>query len=511
MCGIIFNKINNFEIFDSTDLFTRIKRRGPDFHSTLNSLSGSYSCSVLHLRGTEITQQPLRSNNGDILCYNGQIFDSFKVPDDKNDGVILLNTLSTLNHVDLREFLLKFADPCAFVFHSATTQSTFFGRDILGRRSLVMSISNDGIIVSSIPHPSLSWEECDATYLYELKSDNTLIKHKRSSTVKLNRQFTDSESVEHIPANVIDEFHHILTQAVDKRVRCIPTHNKTTSNIKECKLAVLFSGGIDCTMVAHLASKLLPISEPIELINVAFCATPNASLETVREVCSRAPDRQTALEAVGELEKLHSDREFRLVNVDISTEDYNCEKQNVIELMYPKNTVMDLSLAAPLYFASRGNGHLFNTGEDYTTQARVLLSGLGADEALGGYGRHRVAYQKGGWEGVADELEMDLDRLPSRNLGRDDRVIAHHSREVRFPFLAYPLLEWLSKLPLHQKADFRQAELGDKRLLRILAASEGLMSASKRAKRAMQFGSRSSRMYGAGGSKAKGDDIIKLH
>lgn len=53
---------------------------------------------------------------------------------------------------------------------------------------------------------------------------------------------------------------------------------------------------------------------------MAFCATPNASLETVREVCSRAPDRQTALEAVGELEKLHSDREFRLVNVDISTE-----------------------------------------------------------------------------------------------------------------------------------------------------------------------------------------------
>lgn len=85
-------------------------------------------------------------------------------------------------------------------------------------------------------------------------------------------------------------------------------------------------------------------------------------------------------------------------------QDYNCEKQNVIELMYPKNTVMDLSLAAPLYFASRGNGHLFNTGEDYTTQARVLLSGLGADEALGGYGRHRVAYQKGGWEGVADEV-----------------------------------------------------------------------------------------------------------
>lgn len=72
--------------------------------------------------------------------------------------------------------------------------------------------------------------------------------------------------------------------------------------------------------------------------------------------------------------------------------------------MYPKNTVMDLSLAAPLYFASRGQGYLYNSKEEYTAQARVLLSGLGADEALGGYGRHRVAYQKGGWDVLADEV-----------------------------------------------------------------------------------------------------------
>ncbi|TIC00289.1 hypothetical protein E3Q18_01116 [Wallemia mellicola] len=509
MCGIIFHSIK--QPIEYKDLIIRNKRRGPDYLSTKNTPAGYFTSTVLHLRGNTLTQQPLESDKGDILCYNGQIFDSFEVPDECNDGVLLLNILSSLSDDDLRDYLLNIADPCAFVYYSTSTRSTFFGRDTLGRRSLLMSSSDDGILVSSIPDPSLSWEECDATILYELKDDKSLIKHQRDTSIKLNRMIPEKDTVENIPCDILDQFRHILTQVVDRRVRSIPTHKETGSSLRECKVAVLFSGGIDCTMVAHLASKILPKSEPIELINVAFCATPNPSIDTLREVCSRAPDRQTTMEAVEELQKLHPGREFRLVNVDITAEDYNTEKQTIIELMYPKNTVMDLSLAAPLYFASRGQGYLYNSKEDYTTQARVLLSGLGADEALGGYGRHRVAYQKGGWDVLADELEMDLDRLPSRNLGRDDRVLSHHSREVRFPFLAQPLLRWLSTIPLHLKADFRQTELGDKRLLRTLAVSEGLVSASNRAKRAMQFGSRSSRMDGAGASKAKGDDIIKIN
>lgn len=106
---------------------------------------------------------------------------------------------------------------------------------------------------------------------------------------------------------------------------------------------------------------------------------------------------------------------------------------------------------------------------------------------------------------------MDIMRLPFRNLGRDDRIISHHGREVRFPFLSIPLLKWLSTIPLEFKADYRLPELGDKRLLRTYAYNEDLRLASKRSKRAMQFGSRSSRMDGAGsGSKVKGDDTLIL-
>lgn len=34
----------------------------------------------------------------------------------------------------------------------------------------------------------------------------------------------------------------------------------------------------------------------------------------------------------------------------------------------------------------------------------MLLSGLGADELLGGYARHRNAFAKGGWQGLVDEV-----------------------------------------------------------------------------------------------------------
>lgn len=57
---------------------------------------------------------------------------------------------------------------------------------------------------------------------------------------------------------------------------------------------------------------------------------------------------------------------------------------------------------------------------------------MGADEQLAGYSRHRVCFKKYGLEGLKKELEMELDRISSRNLGRDDRIIGDHGKEARY-------------------------------------------------------------------------------
>lgn len=59
------------------------------------------------------------------------------------------------------------------------------------------------------------------------------------------------------------------------------------------------------------------------------------------------------------------------------------------------------------------------------------MTGIGADEQLAGYSRHRVRYKTSGLDGLVKELVMELGRISSRNLGRDDRIIGDHGKEAR--------------------------------------------------------------------------------
>jgi asparagine synthetase B (glutamine-hydrolysing) len=68
------------------------------------------------------------------------------------------------------------------------------------------------------------------------------------------------------------------------------------------------------------------------------------------------------------------------------------------------------SLALALYFASRGKGCLSSApvtsdSPEYISPAKVLLSGLGSDELLGGYSRHKHAYSRGAWVALIDEVD----------------------------------------------------------------------------------------------------------
>lgn len=163
---------------------------------------------------------------------------------------------------------------------------------------------------------------------------------------------------------------------------------------------------------------------------------------------------------------------------------------------------MDLSIAFALHFAARGSGiastSVDTSSEMYNTPARVLISGLGADELFGGYTRHATAFSRRGFAGLIDELELDVNRLGKRNLGRDDRVISHWGREARFPFLDESLVRWAVECPISAKCGFRtipdtKKEMPDiepgKKVLRLLAFELGLHSVAYEKKRAVSYNS----------------------
>lgn len=72
-------------------------------------------------------------------------------------------------------------------------------------------------------------------------------------------------------------------------------------------------------------------------------------------------------------------------------------------------------------------------------------------------------------------------------MGRDDRIISAHGREVRHPFLDRDVLQYVVDLPLEAKMDLSlPAGTGDKRVLRDVARSLGLQAGAGNVKRAIQ-------------------------
>jgi asparagine synthetase B (glutamine-hydrolysing) len=288
----------------------------------------------------------------------------------------------------------------------------------------------------------------------------------------------------------------------------------------DARVAVLFSGGLDCTVLARISHDLLPADQGIDLINVAF-ENPRVMAQlhkqsggVVADVYEACPDRITGRKSFAELLEVCPTRPFRFVAVSLqvtygpSYEILNEEQVNVpyqeatdhrarvVSLMHPHNTEMDLSIAYALYFAARGRG-VCSSGagpggepEPYTTPVRVLLSGLGADELFGGYVRHATAFSRQGYPGLIEELWLDVNRLGKRNLGRDDRVMAHWGREVRFPYLDERLVRWAIGAPVWEKCDFGNGEEDGKvepgkRVLRLLAEELGMGNVAREKKRAV--------------------------
>lgn len=266
---------------------------------------------------------------------------------------------------------------------------------------------------------------------------------------------------------------------------------------------------------------ILPRHHDVDLLNVAFenprvvrAANTNASSSST-SAYSLCPDRITGVSSHAELLRVCPGRNWRLVCIDIPYSETLTHRPHIVRLMHPHNTEMDLSIACALYFAARGIGTVVSPSGDnataYTTPARVLLSGLGADELFAGYTRHATAFNRNGYQGLIDELELDVNRLGKRNLGRDDRVISHWGREARYPYLDEDLVTWVLELPVWEKCGFGepgeprivedeelnlelpQLEPG-KKVLRLLAWNLGMKAAATEKKRAIQFGARTAKM-----------------
>ncbi|MCJ1406954.1 hypothetical protein MMC19_001024 [Ptychographa xylographoides] len=600
MCGIFVSCSPVQPVLPEDELLNLLDRRGPDSLRVVHRITrpsrttnspvwriGSkiyhlvFISSVLSLRSTSTVAQPLiDEGTGSVLCWNGE---AWKLHDELvlgNDAQVVFEALlgstkscsigeekfqdRTERIKEIGTVLRAVSGPFAFAFYDASFNYIFYGRDMMGRRSLLNdNSSSETFVISSVCQGSAfgSWEEvqADGIYILDLERDNPtnrdynqvgpVRKRDRNSVVfvpwseagaatgPIVPSAQDAIAQKHFPTINRDlvpaEFSHlgldsspvatlgeVLRISLALRVKNIlvppgPTQCATC-------IAILFSGGLDCTVLARLIHEILPLDRPIDLLNVAFenprviTAALAVTLKHTADISAYTspynfcPDRITGLRTYEELLQVCPGREWRFISIDVPYTETIAHRSQIISLIHPHDTEMDLSIACALYFAARGRGSIRDATNDsssgYTTPARILISGLGADELFGGYSRHAVAFSRRGRDALLDELELDFRRLGERNLGRDDRVISHWGKEARYPYLDEDLVRWTLKRPLHEKCAFGQQFIkgdqtdappalgSDKFILRLLAMKLGMRIGAREKKRAIQFGARTAKM-----------------
>ncbi|XP_059143078.1 asparagine synthetase domain-containing protein 1-like [Physella acuta] len=230
------------------------------------------------------------------------------------------------------------------------------------------------------------------------------------------------------------------------------------------------------------------------------------SYEEPQSSSYEVPDRVTGRIALSEL---NPRRQWNFIEVNVTQSEVQSLRQSRIrQLIYPLHTVLDDSIGCAVWFAARGQGVLANDKKQkITSQARVILCGMAADEQFAGYSRHRVTFSTRGWAGLVSEIQEEMWRISARNLGRDDRIITDHGKEGRFPFLDEIFTEFISEIPLYKRADLNLPRgIGEKLLLRLSAVKLGLIKTATQPKRAIQFGSKIAKMDN---KKEKGTDVCE--
>lgn len=195
MCGIFCSISRHEDVIPDGRTKQLLQHRGPDCTGQQHVLIGSkrnqagsevapvfyatFLSTVLALRGTTVVDQPLRgADNDTVLCWNGEAWSIGEQAVVGNDSQLIFDKLcavaatSSDQHVAVHatiQLLASIRGPYAFVLYDAHHKLLYYGRDCLGRRSLLKKATTDGtIVLSSVCDNSSgdTWAEVEADGIY---------------------------------------------------------------------------------------------------------------------------------------------------------------------------------------------------------------------------------------------------------------------------------------------------------------------------------------------------------
>jgi asparagine synthase (glutamine-hydrolysing) len=225
------------------------------------------------------------------------------------------------------------------------------------------------------------------------------------------------------------------------------------------RVGVLFSGGVDSSLIAFLAKE---VCQDVQLYS--------ASSQPFHDRVAAA----SAAQALG----------MNLNHVEINTD---VVWEVLPRLLYDIESahLMDVEIALPFYLAS---------SQASADGISLVLSGQGPDELFAGYARHVRLFANKGKEALDIQLRREVMATHETNIERDERAIAAQGIEAYFPYLSSEFVDLALSIPSDWKV--RLGKHPERKVIfRELARQVGLPeSICVLPKKATQYSSGSSRI-----------------
>ena len=416
--------------------------RGPDAKQTgfliheATNMQVAVGFTRLHIQGnTAGAEQPFHLSCGSIVVCNGEIFNSnvliqrlgLEVPDGSSDCAVIPALLE--RGMPLAEIARQLDGDFAIVVVNQGTGEIQACRDPYGVRPLFFGGS---CLASEIKGLVLS----DGASVQAVEPGTVLTIHLGTGAVTTETwhqiPWLKHPHYEHAISGIcvsISSLRRALEAAVEKRM----------TTVRE--LGACLSGGLDSSLVAALAARIL--------------RRQGKRLHTYSIGMAGSPDLAHARLVAEHIESIHHER---IVTAE--------ECLAVIPTVIRAIESFDITTVR----ASVGNYLLGQLVATETPDVKVVLNGDGADEILGGYLYMRAAPDDAAFEAETTRLLTEIHRY---DVLRSERSMASHGLESRSPFLDRQFVSVARSLPTAMLRP--RADCIEKNILRLAFVSSAIL------------------------------------